>query len=72
MAGVNAQVIATPILRASTVGGGHFGHNKTEKAVSARAYLPGWVADVRLAIKNMFLANAISAVNPVAHYPCDL
>ena len=33
------------------VGGGHFGRHRTELAVKARAYWPGWAGDVRRALR---------------------
>jgi transposase InsO family protein len=52
------QAILPRVLRAefiaavhAGVAGGHFGRHRTELAVQARAYWPGWAGDVRRALK---------------------
>jgi transposase InsO family protein len=52
------QAILPKVLRAefiaavhAGVAGGHFGRHRTELAVQARAYWPGWAGDVRRALK---------------------
>lgn len=46
------------------VAGGHFGRHRTELAVKARAYWPGWIADVRRALRTCEACTKYSRSKP--------